>query len=213
MVSRIGLTMRVTNVSRYKEGRDALAQDWYAYMHFAFRDIKWLMIPNLGCEVVEYIRSWNLDGFILTGGNNIGEAPQRDDTESILLSYAIENRYPVFGVCRGMQMIQHYFKGILSSCVREKHVATTHPVSFVRSIDGIAKNGDVQIVNSYHTQAIAIENLATELEPFAVTDDGWVEGLNCHEHLISAVQWHPERSRPFSGLDKQMIRSIFQLRH
>jgi gamma-glutamyl-gamma-aminobutyrate hydrolase PuuD len=115
-MKRIGLTMRVVTAEGYTEERDALAWDWHRFLASAFPDACWLSIPNLGNRVDDYIREWRIDGLILTGGNDLGSAPLRDMTERALLGYALENSIPTFGVCRGLQVIQHHFGGAIRPC-------------------------------------------------------------------------------------------------
>ena len=61
-----------------------------------------------------------LDGLIVTGG--IDENPEplqgdsslgRDYYEMKLIQYANERQIPIFGICRGIQMLNVYFKGSL----------------------------------------------------------------------------------------------------
>ena len=61
-----------------------------------------------------------LDGLIVTGG--IDENPKslqgdsslsRDYYEMKLIQYANERQIPIFGICRGIQMLNVYFKGSL----------------------------------------------------------------------------------------------------
>ena len=66
-------------------------------------------------------------------------------------------------------------------------------------------------VNSYHRFGILREELNPALIPFAMTDDGWVEGMRSANGKIRAVMWHPERGRPFRHLDRRIVRSTFGL--
>jgi len=211
MVKRLGVTMRVGEAIGYKESRDCLARDWYSFLTYALVEVPWIPVPNLGGDVIDYVRRWKLDGFILSGGNDLGESLERDETEKILLDYAIAKEYAVFGVCRGLEMIQHYHGGQLARCRREEHVATFHSVSFTEHANRFRQAGNTRHVNSFHTQAVAATALASPLLPFAVTDDGWVEGiLHPHEPIV-AVQWHPERIQRFSEIDRTIIRTALGL--
>lgn len=69
-----------------------------------------------------------IDGFVLTGGNDIDPArygairdsgkisehsPEREELEYLILSYAHRFDVPLLGICRGMQMINVCFGGTL----------------------------------------------------------------------------------------------------
>jgi putative glutamine amidotransferase len=69
------------------------------------------------------------------------------------------------------------------------------------------------IVNSNHHQAI--DDLASDLEPSAFSDDGIIEAFEYKDKskpYLVAVQWHPERldySNPLSGnIAKEFINHI-----
>ena len=52
----------------------------------------------------------NVSGIILSGGDDIGKFILRDDCENLLIKFALKRKIPVFGICRGMQIIGRYFK-------------------------------------------------------------------------------------------------------
>ena len=209
---RIGLTMRVTHPEGYVEPRDSLAQDWHGFMDYAFPGIQWIAIPNLGETVLGYVESWGVDAFILTGGSDVGVELRRDCTELALIDHAISNELPVFGVCRGMQMLQHYHGGPIQDCGRAEHVATTHSVSFTERADAYGPRNGMADVNSYHGQGVPGSELADDLAPFALTEDGLVEGAVHKDHRsVAGVQWHPERQHPYSEFDRNVARETLGL--
>ncbi len=59
--------MRITKASGYLETRDALSQDWPGFMHSVLPEALWMPLPNLGRDIVEYVTSWDPNGFIITG--------------------------------------------------------------------------------------------------------------------------------------------------
>jgi putative glutamine amidotransferase len=189
-MKRIGLTMRVVTAEGYSEERDALAWDWHRFLASVFPDACWLSIPNLGNRAEDYMREWRIDGLILTGGNDLGAAPLRDMTEKALLVYALENSIPAFGVCRGLQVIQHHFGGPVRPCPRETHVSTRHSVRFLHG-SGVPLE---RVVNSFHGHGVRSDELATPLQALAVSEDGWVECVAHRARPIVGVQWHPERN-------------------
>ena len=211
MAKRIGLTMRVANAQGYDELRDSLARDWAAFMTAALPDVQWLPVPNLGASVIEFAAAWRLDGFLFTGGNDLGESVLRDDTERAILQWALRDRLPVFGVCRGLQIIQRYFGGNLQRCRREDHVGVRHEVKLAPLSSCSIPPPEVREVNSFHHWAVPLKEVPAVLQVFATTDDGWAEGLVHREAHITAVQWHPERLQPFAPHDQQLLRRTFDL--
>ena len=149
-----------------------------------------------------------MDGLLLSGGGDIhprfygrsisGQAAcvdeQRDERERDLLRCFCEKRKPVFGICRGIQVIDVFFGGTLfrELCTAHLHENTKH--SIVTAESGYLRGmlGERLTVNSYHHQAI--RTLGRGLLVTAVSDaDGVIEGIE-HETLpVSAVQWHAER--------------------
>jgi len=200
MAKRIGITMRVTR-SRHGETRDCLAREWASYMASALPEASWVPLPNVGESIVEQVAQWRLDGFIFSGGNDVGQCLDRDSTEHALLEYTLKHNLPVFGVCRGLQYLQKHWGGTLERCSHKKHVATRHAVSL--SGDRLEFDAPSEaVVNSYHEWAVPKSELASQLEILAVSEDGWVEALRHREAPITAVQWHPERDNPVTELDR-----------
>ncbi|MFN7160366.1 MAG: gamma-glutamyl-gamma-aminobutyrate hydrolase family protein [Candidatus Gracilibacteria bacterium] len=163
-------------------------------------------------------------GIILQGGNDIsavmygeeeentqGVQPFRDYYELALIRYAFERNIPVFGICRGLQMINISLGGTLYQHLEEEdwhtHIKsstgsfiekdieqiehTFHPV--VLRDGGVLKEifSESELsVNSYHHQGI--KDLGKELFVEAVGIDGLVEAVSNKEKGILGVQWHPE---------------------
>lgn len=178
MANRIGITMRVGQAAGSGESRDCLAQDWARYMAALAPDVAWMPIPNLGAAVAEFIQHWQLDGFILSGGNDLGSCPIRDKTENTVIDHAVRNALPVFGVCRGMQLLQQRGGGALRRCEPKTHLAQKHTV-----------------------------HLRTDLlECDGASDDGCVEAVRHRAAPIAAVQWHPERDG--DNLQSQLDRNL-----
>ena len=174
--------MRVTR-SRHGETRDCLAREWASYMASTLPEVSWVPLPNVGQSVVEQAAQWRLDGFIFSGGNDVGQYPERDATEHALLEYTLKHNLPVFGVCRGLQYLQKYLGGTLERCSHKNHVATQHEVSL--SSDRLEFDAPPEaIVNSHHEWAVSKSELASQLEILAVSEDGWVEALRRQEPFI-----------------------------
>lgn len=196
---RIGLTMRVVEAQGYVEQRDALAHDWPRFMKQVLPEARWMPLPNVGKEVLDIVHAWNLNGFIITGGNDLHEYPARDETELALIEYALNENLPIFGVCRGFQIMAHYFGYKLKPC--EGHAGTRHMISI---------NGNEHTVNSYH-RSCGPKEMKPPLEAFAKDMGARIEGFYHQGKPLKAVMWHPEREMSVEELDYKMIRMFFKL--
>ena len=159
------------------------------------------------------------DALLLIGGDDVepgryGEEtlpecgptePERDRFEYALLDLAVKRRMPVFGICRGMQVINVYFGGTLYQDIPSQYETTVrhrrdadmpampfhglriHPDSHLHDVLGI----DSITVNSSHHQAV--KDLAPGFRASAVAPDGIVEGIESETLPVAGVQFHPER--------------------
>lgn len=207
MAKRIGLTMRSSPAPNYDEARDALARGWGDYIQSELPDVIWQPIPNLGKDTVRHVQRWQLDGLILTGGDDLGGSPQRDETETLLLDFAKASELPVFGVCRGLQLLQSHCGGQVRNL--GKHVGTRHRVRWID--ERLAADAHEFEVNSFHNKGIRRDELAAALLAVAVDPDGWIEAARHRTAPILGVMWHPERERPYRAGDAQLIRRALRL--
>jgi putative glutamine amidotransferase len=192
MAERLGITMRVAT-AEHGEVRDCLARDWAELLLRLAPEVAWVPLPNVGSGVVDLVRQLGLDGFILSGGNDLRAAPQRDATEAALIDHAVAESLPVFGVCRGLQVLNWHGGGAQQRCARETHVAHDHVVDIRSELLDFAAPQSAT-VNSYHEWAVPRGQLAPSLELVAASADGCVEAVQHRSAPILAVQWHPERA-------------------
>lgn len=206
----IGISMRVVQTSGYDETRDALAHDWYPFLDWVLADdANWLLIPNLGAEAVtRLLQEQSIEGLILSGGNDLGEYPLRDETELALIQYALDNQRPLIGICRGLQLIWQFFGGKLVRAEAEKHIASRHllyPTDAFSTLSGIAKAFEV---NSYHGQALSVEDRPQQLTVLATTQDQQIEAVRHQQAAIFGLMWHPERESLYAEHDRRLLRSV-----
>ena len=201
--------MRIVEADNFVDPRDALSHEWQGFMRQVIPEANWLPMPNLGRGILEFISDWKLNGFILTGGNNLDEYPARDKTEMTIINYALQQNLPVLGVCRGFQMMASYWKVHIGPCAGGGHAGTKHRVQLLDAPVTIKKNSIM--VNSYHDNCGPSKNKfeGTPLIPFALDSEGLVEGFFMKNKKMAAVMWHPERENPISEFDEKLVRAIF----
>ncbi len=187
------------------------------------KDVLPILIPDLEDDDLNTLLE-QMDGFVFQGGTDLapetyGETPigrwkgdpRRDQYEMKLLDYAIQNNKPVFGICRGFQLMNAYFGGTLYQDITTQHEEAlqhrdaaaydqlNHQIEFVpdKLLDHLFKNQQGSMtVNTVHHQAV--KELGKDLEVLAVCpDDGIIEAFHwtkAPEGKVLGVQWHPEFS-------------------
>lgn len=161
-----------------------------------------------------------LDAVLLPGGGDVDPViygaekhpatanidPMRDDTEIMLARWAAEDDRPLFGICRGHQVINVAFGGTLIQDIPSQCETTiahdaantlprshrVHPVTIDASsrLAGIVGKSSV-VVNSWHHQSV--QQPAPSARVIAYAPDGVVEGLEFPDKRFAlSVQWHPE---------------------
>lgn len=191
-------TQRVEVVEKYGERRDCADQNIPRFIEAC--GYLPVPLPNIKDIAEKLIEQIHPSGIILTGGNSLveygGDAPERDETENRILDVSLERDIPVYGFCRGMQVILDYFGCELEQV--QGHVAVRHKISGVL--------GELE-VNSFHNQACCKVN--DPLEALAQTQDGVIEAVRHREKHIYGTMWHPEREEYFQTSDIRSIKQLF----
>jgi len=204
---RMGISLRIERIEKYDEARDTISQDWIKLLKKI--DVLPVLIPNSLDDVEIFLEEMEVDGIILSGGDNIGDFPERDRTEKKIIDFGIEKKLPIFGVCRGMQVLNNYFGGSIKANITTSHVGKPHAVQIVdKKIQGLFGTNSFE-VNSYHNNIINPTMLGEELLPFALVDhDNTVEGYFHKKLPIIGVMWHPERDKNFKY--ESILLNVFQ---
>lgn len=158
-----------------------------------------------------------LHGIVFSGGGDVhpqyfgeslnGAEPEsidllRDELEIHLGQHALRQDLPIFGICRGCQvlnvaaggkMVQHLdgHRPHLDGSTRY-HAVELVPGSRVQQMVG----QPTLVTNSFHHQGMDAATLAPLFAPVGVAaDDRWlVEAYESASHRwVVGVQWHPER--------------------
>lgn len=191
-IKKVGISLRVENIKTYNEKRDAISQDWIKFCNSA--GLIPILIPNNLKNTKEFLKSMNVDMLIFSGGGNIGDNANRDKTEKNMMEFAIENKIPSLGVCRGMQFFNKFFGGKIYHDMDKTHVKTRHKIKItdkkIEKIFGLKSN----TVNSFHENILKSNILSKELQSFGIdNNDDTIEAFYHKKYPIIGVMWHPER--------------------
>lgn len=181
---RVAVSQRVDRWPARNEVRDAVDQAL----------VRWLYqagslpvpvpngLPQAGLGV--WLEQIAPEAIVLSGGNDIGEAPERDRTEGQILAYAEAHRLPVLGICRGMHMLAAYAGGTLESV--EGHAGTRHALRIRNGTTGWPAE-----VNSFHNHGLRSPPPGYAVA--AEAPDGTVEAVLHLDLPWEGWMWHPER--------------------
>lgn len=158
-----------------------------------------------------------IDGLLLSGGHDVnpllyGEEPDTKTTEIFprrdaydfeLIKCAEERNIPVMGVCRGMQIMNTYYKGSNYQDNGYKEGAyikhwqghtpdmATHNIEVEKGTKLAEIIGDQLLVNSFHHQSV--KKVAEGFVAAAKAKDGIIEAIEKKgEHWCIGLQFHPE---------------------
>ncbi|MCD7722335.1 MAG: gamma-glutamyl-gamma-aminobutyrate hydrolase family protein [Clostridiales bacterium] len=173
----------------------------------------WVELDNVDAAIKETLKC---DGLLLPGGADINPAlysqkpsalsgkpnDVRDNAEPKILRAFLQSEKPILCICRGVQMLNVYCGGSLVQDIKavqkSNHSDILHKNRGNHYVELRAGTKLAQIftgrkikVNSLHHQVIDAvgENLIVN----AVSDDGYVEGVEMQNHSFCiGVQWHPE---------------------
>ncbi len=176
----------------------------------------------------------NIDGLLLCGGSDLDPAyygekpipeldvtlPVRDTFEMDLVEQALERGMPVFGICRGLQVLNVALGGTLyqdlPSQLHPDLIAHRQQIpkwQWTHEVEADGGSNIVKImgsdnlrVNSYHHQAI--KDLAEPLAAVAHASDGVIEAVEARDlskRWIVGVQWHAEAMRDSEGAEHRNL--------
>ncbi len=158
----------------------------------------------------DIVNANDYDGLLLPGGGDI--APcfyhcKNKGSKNICISEDIiqllmfhrfyEQKKPILGICKGMQVINVALGGTLTQTLSTEalhiwqnkdnyHKTSILPGSILHSL-----YGNNTITNSAHHQAVL--KLGSQLTASQYTFDGTIEAIEHNSLPILGVQWHPER--------------------
>jgi putative glutamine amidotransferase len=182
----------------------------------------------------------NCSGLLLTGGEDVNPSRYgkenellkceeidnyRDSLEFALIKKAIRLKMPVFGICRGEQILNVAMGGTLLTDIPTDvgttvihrsststkgcpHIVKIDKNSVLYQLTGISRD----TVNSYHHQAI--DKIAPGFKISAFSENGVAEAMEpespAGKSFIMAVQWHPEKSTQKPQLSKPLFENFLK---
>jgi putative glutamine amidotransferase len=179
------------------------------------------------------------DGLLLSGGNDLDPStyksalssrarnrarsvsPRRDKQELQLLKWALEDDKPVFGICRGMQLINVALGGSLHQDIgadlpaAHNHEASADHKNFSHLAHKLKINPGSQLAAILETDAVAtnalhhqaIKKLGAGLVVTAHSEDGVIEAIELPTmRFVIGVQSHPEA---LEAETEQLWRKLF----
>ena len=117
-----------------------------------------------------------------------------------LIHFAVKNKKPMMGICRGHQVINVFMGGNLIQDIGQHHRNTRHKV-YMNENDLIKFPKEIE-TNSYHHQVC--KDLAPGLIELGKSYDNYNEAYISKEYPIISAQWHPEKT-----LDEEPSKIIF----
>ena len=146
----------------------------------------------------------SVEGILLTGGDDVGPI------DFYLISYALENKLKLLGICQGMQSMCLYGSSLgLIPIGNDSHKRNEGYVHGVTLSDGALKEifGNSRImVNSHHLQTISNSHL---FRVVGYSDDGLIEAIEGNNGVFQiGVQWHPERMLEYDSWSRDLLETF-----
>lgn len=200
--------------------------------------VEWFNMYPLGIDSALRLLE-SCDGLLVSGGEDVfpgiygklSDTPRcgsidqyRDSLEFALIVATLEDNKPLFGICRGEQILNISLGGTLHIDIPSDFDTTVihrqkdwqncfHPVqiksnSLLQHLSGVASGG----VTSNHHQGIEILGKGLLISAFA--DDGLPEAIEWKDPkgkgFLMAVQWHPERMDSLHPLSAPLAKKFLK---
>ncbi len=207
-MKKIAISQRLISNQKYFEIREALDIKW----GLLFKELNFLpIILPIEFNYKKIFENIKIEGIILTGGNDLNVISKsslslkRDNFEKAIIRYGIKKNIPIYGMCRGMEIITEYFGGSLKKVkgqvgVRQKLNINNNSKYFSELIK-------IKSVNSFHNYAV--DNLPKDLIVSASNKNGIIKAIEHKKYKILSQMWHTERESKFDKNQVNLIKNFF----
>lgn len=142
--------------------------------------------------------------------------PQRDSLEQEIIGFALDNKLPVLGICRGAQLMNVALGGCLYQDIGHFYTEETSNIRSILPRKHITISAQTNLrhhlrtgscyVNALHKQSI--NQLGTDIVVSATEPNGVVQAIEKRGHpFYLGVQWHPEYM-PQSAIQQGLFRGL-----
>ena len=203
-MKKIGITQRLVKEEKYDEIRDALDIRWQKLL----LSIDLIPIPMPLNVDLQLYKDLEINGIILTGGNDLNSlSPNnlsflRDKYENQCLEYALSKSIPIYGICRGMQLIAEYFGSTFKKI--ENHVATRHRIVSPIRHKYQKQFEKINDVNSFHNYSINI--LGDKLETIVKLNVGLLPITTFPKLSVSGSASIASENKNVNGINRKKHR-------
>lgn len=133
-----------------------------------------------------------LKGIILSGGPQSVYMKNSNQLADLILELDV----PILGICYGLQLLSHHFKGkVTGGKTKEFGKTKVHRTAKSVIFDGINKDITVWMSHWDH-----IKQLPKEFKPTAYSQNGLIASFESPRNNIYGVQFHPEVNHTESGI-------------
>lgn len=198
----IAISQRLISTNEYYELRECLALEWGELFNTNKLFKPFLPLPlSYKIPFDSYLQSTNIIAVILSGGNDLSIfsnnelSKMRDNYETLIIKKCIKMNIPLIGICRGAQIIAHFFNSKIESNISKDSK------NYINHVGNhlVNSSNNKFIVNSYHN--FCITKLGKDLKILASAEDKSIESFKHKNLAIYGIMWHIERSNGLENID------------
>jgi putative glutamine amidotransferase len=116
---------------------------------------------------------------------------KQDESDILLVNYALASELPFFTICRGTQIANVALGGTLIQHMDEPHINKLSTIEFSNLDADLGISSSSLAVSCFHHQSI--DSLAQGITALAYADEGHIEAVRYPSDAWAfGVQWHPE---------------------